>query len=90
MSSINQFTHSGHAVTFSSQCLQYKTDQQADLKKVEKLNSRFFSLMATGSPPSGELLEFNELALFGYCRPSPVDGALLQPLHCAIYTFWPP
>ena len=30
------------------QCLQYKTDQLADLKKVERLNHTFFSLMATG------------------------------------------
>ncbi len=36
------------------QVLQYKTDQQADLKKVEKLNQLFFSLMATGKAPSGE------------------------------------
>lgn len=34
------------------QVLQYKTDQQADLKKVEKLNQLFFSLMATGDAPS--------------------------------------
>ena len=33
------------------QCLQYKTDQQADLKKIEKLNRAFFALMATGAPP---------------------------------------
>ena len=33
------------------QCLQYKTDQQADLKKIEKLNRVFFALMATGAPP---------------------------------------
>jgi hypothetical protein len=31
--------------------LQYKTDQQADLKKIEKLNRVFFALMATGAPP---------------------------------------
>jgi signal recognition particle subunit SRP9 len=35
------------------QCLQYKTDQQADLKKIEKLSKVFFSLMATGEPPAG-------------------------------------
>jgi hypothetical protein len=33
------------------QCLQYKTDKQADLKKIEKLNHVFFSLMATGKDP---------------------------------------
>jgi hypothetical protein len=30
------------------QCLQYKTDQQSDVKKVEKLNNLFFGLMAKG------------------------------------------
>jgi hypothetical protein len=30
------------------QCLQYKTDQQSDVKKVEKLNNLFFGLMANG------------------------------------------
>ena len=35
------------------QVLQYKTDQQADLKKIEKLNQLFFALMATGEAPSG-------------------------------------
>jgi len=28
--------------------LQYQTDQQSDVKKVEKLNNLFFGLMATG------------------------------------------
>lgn len=37
------------------QCLQYKTDQQTDLRKIEKLNRMFFSLMATGEAPAGEL-----------------------------------
>ena len=37
----------------SLQCLQYKTDQQADLKKIEKLNRVFFALMATGEAPPG-------------------------------------
>jgi signal recognition particle subunit SRP9 len=35
------------------QCLQYKTDQQADLKKVEKLNNLFFALMAKGPDSVG-------------------------------------
>jgi signal recognition particle subunit SRP9 len=30
-------------------CLQFRTDQQALLKKIEALNSMFFALMATGS-----------------------------------------
>jgi signal recognition particle subunit SRP9 len=30
-------------------CLQFRTDQQRDLKKVEQLNEVFFALMATGS-----------------------------------------
>ena len=31
------------------QCLKYKTDKQTDLRKIEKLNNVFFSLMATGN-----------------------------------------
>lgn len=30
------------------QCLQYKTDQVSDLKKIEKLNNKLFNLMALG------------------------------------------
>lgn len=30
------------------QCIQYQTDQQSDVKKVEKLNNLFFGLMANG------------------------------------------
>lgn len=37
------------------QCLQYKTDKQADLKKIEKLNHIFFSLMATGKDPEEDV-----------------------------------
>lgn len=37
----------------SLQCLQYQTDQIADLKKVEKLNDRFFLLMARGEEAAG-------------------------------------
>ena len=35
------------------QCLQYQTDQIAELKKVEKLNDRFFALMARGDGATG-------------------------------------
>ncbi|GAB4820440.1 hypothetical protein N2152v2_007486 [Parachlorella kessleri] len=43
-------------VTDDNTVLQYKTDQQADLKKVDKLNQLFFSLMATGeAPPAGDV-----------------------------------
>jgi hypothetical protein len=35
--------------------LQYKTDKQADLKKLEKLNNVFFSLMATGKDPEDDV-----------------------------------
>jgi signal recognition particle subunit SRP9 len=38
-------------VTDDVTCLKYKTTQQADLKKIEKLNDRFFHLMATGEAP---------------------------------------
>jgi hypothetical protein len=37
------------------QCLKYKTDQQVDVKKMEKLNSLFFVLMARGEHPTGGL-----------------------------------
>lgn len=39
-------------VTDDTVALQYKTQQQADLKKIEKLNQLFFSLMATGEAPA--------------------------------------
>ncbi|KAI3435566.1 hypothetical protein D9Q98_001631 [Chlorella vulgaris] len=42
-------------VTDDATCLQYKTDQQADLKKIEKLSKVFFSLMATGEPPADDV-----------------------------------
>lgn len=35
------------------QCLKFRTDQQADLKRVEALNNTFFRLMARG-PDAGE------------------------------------
>ena len=35
------------------QCLQYKTDQQTDLKKLERLNNLFFALMAKGDVSPG-------------------------------------
>ncbi|KAK2079401.1 hypothetical protein QBZ16_003092 [Prototheca wickerhamii] len=40
-------------VTDNTTVLQYKTEQQADLKKLERLNALFFSLMATGEAPKG-------------------------------------
>ncbi|KAK9823364.1 hypothetical protein WJX72_002222 [[Myrmecia] bisecta] len=45
-------------VTDDKVCLQYATDQAADLKRVEKLNNLFFALMARGADaPEPELLE---------------------------------
>lgn len=35
------------------QCLKYKTDQQVDVRKMEKLNALFFAVTATGERPSG-------------------------------------
>ena len=43
----------------NAQALQYKTDQIADVKKIEKLNLLFFSLMAQGSDAEGELCLFS-------------------------------
>ena len=37
------------------QCLKYKTDQQVDLRKLERITLIFFPLMASGElPPEGE------------------------------------
>lgn len=38
------------------QCLQYATDQIADLKKIEKLNNKFFRIMATGQDSAGRAM----------------------------------
>lgn len=47
-----KYSHSGGKlvlkVTDDRQCLQFQTDQLADVKKVEKLNNMFFTLMAKG------------------------------------------
>lgn len=40
---------------FLVQALQYKTDQIADMKKIEKLNLLFFTLMSQGSDAESEL-----------------------------------
>ena len=40
------------------QCLQFQTDQQSDVKKVEKLNNLFFGLMAKGIEESDGALCF--------------------------------
>ena len=36
------------------QCLQYKTDQQLDIKRMEKLNTIFFAMMAKGEYDPGK------------------------------------
>lgn len=41
-------------MVYKLQALQFKTDQIADVKKIEKLNLLFFSLMAEGSEAEGE------------------------------------
>ncbi|BDA40442.1 probable signal recognition particle 9 kDa protein at N-terminal half [Coccomyxa sp. Obi] len=47
-----KYSHSGGKlvlkVTDDRLCLQFQTDQLADVKKVEKLNNLFFTLMAKG------------------------------------------
>ena len=35
------------------QCLQFKTDQQQDLKKLERMNLLFFALFSHGELPEG-------------------------------------
>ena len=39
------------------QVLQYKTDRSSDLKKIEKLNNRFFQLMACGEAADAGVLD---------------------------------
>ncbi|GLC34792.1 hypothetical protein PLESTB_001164800 [Pleodorina starrii] len=39
-------------VTDDRTCLKYKTDQQADLRKLERITSIFFPLMACGELPA--------------------------------------
>ena len=36
------------------QALQYKTDQQSELRKIEGLNNRFFALTSQGPGAAGE------------------------------------
>ncbi|KAL7126673.1 hypothetical protein ABFS83_14G203200 [Erythranthe nasuta] len=42
-------------VTDDNQCIKFKTDQAQDAKKMEKLNSIFFTLMANG--PQADISE---------------------------------
>jgi signal recognition particle subunit SRP9 len=42
-------------VTDDFTCLKYKTNQQSDLKKVERLNNLLFHLMATGEEPQADV-----------------------------------
>eukprot|EP00877_Chromochloris_zofingiensis_P003379 jgi/Chrzof1/13041/Cz07g17200.t1 len=41
-------------VTDDVVCLKYKTDQQVDIKRMERLNAMFFALMARGSYTAGK------------------------------------
>eukprot|EP00887_Chlorella_sp_A99_P001547 scaffold8.g1547.t1 len=42
-------------VTDDKTCLQFKTDQQTDLKRIEKLNRLFLGAMATGEAPAQDV-----------------------------------
>eukprot|EP00798_Chlamydomonas_sp_ICE-L_P020333 gene20333-27093_t len=44
-------------VTDDVKCLQFKTDQQTDLKKLERVTAMFFQLMATGDLVEGEPMQ---------------------------------
>mmetsp|Transcript_19219 Transcript_19219/g.41534 ORF Transcript_19219/g.41534 Transcript_19219/m.41534 type:complete len:119 (-) Transcript_19219:659-1015(-) len=44
-------------VTDDRTCLQFKTDQQQDLKKLERITSMFFALFARGDLPEGEPMQ---------------------------------
>lgn len=57
---------------FTVQALQYKTDQVADVKKIEKLNLLFFALMGQGSDAESEpSLLFRQLPASNCCMPQP-------------------
>ena len=68
--------HCGPERRLFVQCLQYRTDQQADLKKIEKLNNLFFSLMAASSHD----------AAVGRCCPMKA----CQAAHCSSMLCAPP
>lgn len=38
-------------VTDDRRCIQYRTDQQQDLKKMERITTMFFALLASGDRP---------------------------------------
>mmetsp|Transcript_37464 Transcript_37464/g.80713 ORF Transcript_37464/g.80713 Transcript_37464/m.80713 type:complete len:115 (-) Transcript_37464:76-420(-) len=40
-------------VTDDRRCIQFRTDQQQDLKRMERITSMFFALFATGELPEG-------------------------------------
>lgn len=63
------------------QCLKYKTGQQSDLKRLERLNTLFFSLMATGQRP-GELVTNSYLSLaLQLPHPNQLHSAIFD-THC--------
>lgn len=41
-------------VTDDKVCLQFRTDQQQDLKKLERITTMFFALFSSGELPQGE------------------------------------
>ncbi|KDD75106.1 hypothetical protein H632_c868p1 [Helicosporidium sp. ATCC 50920] len=43
-------------VTDNTTCLQYRTQQQSDIKHVEKFTAMFFALTATGKAPTGDMM----------------------------------
>lgn len=47
-------------VTDDKQCLQFKTDQQQDLKKLERITTTFFSLCSRGELPEGEPMSVDQ------------------------------
>ena len=60
------------------QCLKFATDQQADLKKVEKLNNLFFSLTVLGPDATGALV-----GRLLYCR-SHVRVFVVMKFHASL------
>jgi hypothetical protein len=67
------------------QCLQFKTDQQADLRRIERLNMMFFALMAKGEFSPGVLRGCCSGGIAGWAAAAS-PGSLWLPAWMAVGT----
>ena len=65
-------------MTHALQALQYKTDQQSELRKIEGLNNRFFALTSQGPDAAGK----NLTSTSGACTSMPL-GCIGYRAACA-------